>query len=424
MQRREFIKLAAAVAPFVGHAGAQIAPAKPTFEEFIRQGAVTRPMIDRYFRGPSWTRFDPEVGYVLSNYMPTDGIDGSSTISTIRSNGARTSFIYAGRKCRINTYGNSFTQCHHVSDGETWQEYLAAHLGEPVGKFGMGGHGVYQAYLRMRREEQTDHGAEYVILYVWGDDHSRSLLRDRHAVTIKFWNDEDGRGFHGSFWANVEMDLNTGKLVEKPSRTPTRAELYNMTNPQWLVDNLRDDLALQLLAYKLGYIRDLDQERLGKLAACLNYPLDLSQESTRTQQVGELLDKYSLQATQFILEKARAFCRQNNKKLMVFLFDPRVLIQLHKGEPRFDQVIVDYLGRENFDYFDFNPVHLEDFKRYNLPFDAYRNQFIVKGHFNPTGNHFFAYSIKDAIVKWLDPKPITYRKPNPDSVDFRDYQGR
>ena len=43
----------------------------------------------------------------------------------------------------------------------------------------MGGFGVYQAYRRMRREEQTDQGAEYVMLYVWGDDHLRSLLRCR-----------------------------------------------------------------------------------------------------------------------------------------------------------------------------------------------------------------------------------------------------
>jgi hypothetical protein len=51
--------------------------------------------------------------------------------------------MYADKKCRINTYGDSFTQCHQVSDGETWQEYLAAHLGEPVRNFGMGGYGAY-----------------------------------------------------------------------------------------------------------------------------------------------------------------------------------------------------------------------------------------------------------------------------------------
>jgi len=86
----------------------------------------------------------------------------------------RTSFMYAGRKCRINTYGDSFSRCHQVSDGETWQKYLAGHLGEPIRNFGMGGYGVYQAYRRMLREERTDHAAEYLILYIWDDDHIRS----------------------------------------------------------------------------------------------------------------------------------------------------------------------------------------------------------------------------------------------------------
>ena len=119
-------------------------------------------------------QFDPEVGYILGNFMPRDGMDGSSTFSTVQSDGTRTSFMYRGKPCRINTYGNSFTQCHQVSDGETWQEYLAAHLGEPVRNFGMGGFGFYQAYRRMLREEQTEKGAEYVMLYIWGDDHVRS----------------------------------------------------------------------------------------------------------------------------------------------------------------------------------------------------------------------------------------------------------
>src|SRR5204863_7900205 len=116
-----------------------------------------------------------ELGYVLGNYLPVDGIDRSATISTVQSDGARTSFMYAGKQCRINSYGDSFTQCHQVSDGETWQEYLAAHLGEPVRNFGMGGYGVYQAYRRARRMEQTASGTDYVILNIYDDDHVRNL---------------------------------------------------------------------------------------------------------------------------------------------------------------------------------------------------------------------------------------------------------
>ena len=182
----------------------------------------------------------------------------------------------------------------------------------------MGGYGVYQAYRRMLREERTDHGAEYLIFYIWGDDHIRSLLRCRHAITYKVWNHQGGRMFHGNFWPHVEMDLETGRFVEKENLLATPAALYRMTDPQFMVDHLKDDLALQLYAFKLGYIRDLDQERIGKLAARLNYPLDWSRESALKQQVGELLDRYSLRATQFILEKAREFSTAERKEAAGF----------------------------------------------------------------------------------------------------------
>ena len=74
---------------------------KPSFEEYLRQSAVTREVIDGFLHGPSWAQFDPGLGYILGNYLPSDGIDRSATISTVQANGARTSFMYAGRKCRI-----------------------------------------------------------------------------------------------------------------------------------------------------------------------------------------------------------------------------------------------------------------------------------------------------------------------------------
>ena len=421
MQRREFIQMVAAVAPFVGNVEVKGAPGTTTFEQFLRESVVSREVIDRFLHGPSWAQFDPELGYILGSYLPSDGIDGSATISTVQAGGARTSFMYVGRKCRINTYGDSFTQCHQASDGETWQEYLAGHLGEPIRNFGMGGFGVYQAYRRMLREERTDHGAEYLILYIWGDDHIRSLLRCRHAITYKVWDHQGGRMFHGNFWPHLEMDLETGRFVEKENLLATISALYRMTDPQFMVDHLKDDLALQLYAFKLGYIRELDQERTSKLAARLNYPLDWSQESARDRQVGELLDRYSLRATQFILEKAREFSRQNEKKLLVLLFDPyRAMTEMQQGGTRYDQEVVAYLVKEKFDYFDMNEVHLRDFKKYSIPFDEYLKLYFI-GHYNPRGNHFFAYSVKDTVVKWLNPKPISYRNPNPESIDFKGY---
>ena len=103
------------------------------------------------------------------------------------------------------------------------------------------------------------------------------------------------------------------------------------------------------------------------------------------------------------------------------LFDPyRAMQQLRRGEPRYDQSLVDYLNREKFRWFDMNVVQLRDFQNQKLPFDAYMKQYFI-GHYNPRGNHFFAYAIKDTVVQWLEPKPITYRNPDPASVDFKGY---
>ncbi len=396
-------------------------PNRPSFEEYLKQSAVAREVIDRFLQGPSWAQFDPELGYILGNYLPSDGMDKSATLSTVQSNGARTSFAYAGRRCRINTYGDSFTQCHQVSDAETWQEYLAGHLGEPIRNFGMGGYGVYQAFRRMAREERTDHGAEYVIFYIWGDDHIRSLLRCRHAIIYRWWDHQGGRMFHNNFWPNLELDLQSGRFVEKENLLPTRASLYQMTDPQWMAEHLQDDLALQLFAFKQGLIRDLDRKPIDELAARLDFSMDWDRESALPAQAGELLDRYSLRATRFVLEKAREFARQHQKKLLVVLFDPyRAMAEMRRSGARYDQEIVDYLAREKFAYYDMNEVHLRDFKKFNLPYEEYLKQYFI-GHYSPRGNHFFAYSIKDTVIKWLDPKPITYRKADPHSIDFQGY---
>jgi hypothetical protein len=403
------------------HPASTADPEKPSFEQFLREGAVPRATIDRFLRGPSWAKFDPELGYVLGNDLPSDGVDGSATISTTGPDGARTSFMYAGKPCRINTYGDSFTQCHQVSDGETWQEALAAHLGEPIRNFGMGGYGAYQSYRRMVREESTDHGAEYLIYYIWGDDHIRSLLRCRHALISKGWDDRGGRMFHNNFWPNVEIDLSTGRFVERENLLPTLASLYQMSDPQWLVDHLKDDLALQLAAFKAGSIRDLDRGPIDRLAALLDVPIDWTREPDLRTQAGALLDRYSLRATRLILDKARSFAASRRKKLLVVLFDPyRVMLELRRDGTRYDREIVDYLKAEKVPYFDMNEVHLRDFERSKLPYSDYMKQFFI-GHYNPRGNHFFAQAIKPRVVDWLNPKPITYRGVDSQAIDFRGY---
>ena len=407
-------------------ASSQMDKSDISFEEYLRSNIASKKEIDVFLNETSWAQFDPDVGYILGSYIPYDGMDSSSTISTVRPNGARTAFMYKDKFCRINTYGNSFTQCHQVSDGETWQEYLAAHIGEPVRNFGMGGFGAYQAYTRMLREEKTKYGAEYIILYIWGNDHVRSLLRCRYMLTSKWHQRQNhkegiGRMFHGNFWANIEMDLNTGQLVENDNLLSTPQSLYKMTDPDWMVKNLKDDIALQMALYEREMINDIDIQNIKKLSNHLNFDVDLQYQEISRKSVKKILDKYSFAATKYILKKAKEFARSQNKQLMIIFFDPyRVARKLIENATRYDEEIVDHLEKNNFNYFDMNLVHVEDYKNFNLSLDDYFKRYFI-GHYNPTGNHFFAFSIKDRIVEWLQPKPITYRNTQQKLIDFKDY---
>jgi hypothetical protein len=394
----------------------------PTFESYLRERACsdeTRQLLG-FLETAGVARFDPVTGHLPDSYFDRDGIDGTATISTFASAGFRTPHVYASRPCRINTYGNSFVQGNQVSDAETWQEYLAGHIGEPIRNFGVGGFGVYQAYRRMVREEQADHAAEHVIFYVWGNDHERSLNR-----------------CGALFWANVEVDLETGRIVERESLLPTQASvLANMADPEWMVQALEGDLALNMTQYAQGTVSDVNVVALRKLASHLDFdPGRLASDAPDPAVIWELLDRYSLAATKYTLSKAQEFVDRHGKKLLVVLFDPvRVVKPLLEGRPRWDQDIVDFLDARGMRSFDMNLVHVEDFKTCAIPFERYMDRYFVMrvpfeqreprfdrylpGHYSPRGNHLLAYAIAPTIASWLDPKPMPYQSPEEGRASF------
>ena len=145
-----------------------------------------------------------------ARYLPhdsdvPDGVDGATSTYRYGRWGERRTINYADQPCRINTYGDSMTQCHQVSDGETWQEYLAAHIGEPIRNFGMGGYGVHQACRRLERMEATDAAVPFIVLNIFLDDHYRSLDAYR---TLRL----------GRWWRDYDMSLTTSMFQPTPGR--------------------------------------------------------------------------------------------------------------------------------------------------------------------------------------------------------------
>ena len=77
-----------------------------TFEQYLRETAVPRDVIDRFLRGPSWARFDPELGYVLGNTCRRTGWTEAPPYPRSNPTAPEPPSMYAGKKCRINTYGD------------------------------------------------------------------------------------------------------------------------------------------------------------------------------------------------------------------------------------------------------------------------------------------------------------------------------
>ncbi len=274
----------------------------------------------------------------------------------------------------------------------------------------MGGYGLYQAYRRLVRTELTREGAEYLILYIWGDDHLRSLLRCRHALIYPWWNSQGGRLFHGNFWAHLEMDLDTGSLAELPNLLSTPESLYQMTDPDYMVSALQDDWMLQIAAYLDGFIRTIDRRNLNCLADILRCPaIPAGDPDLARQRLTMLCNTYAFKATKYILDRVTEFTARHGKKLLIVLFDPQVTRELITTGSRYDQPIVQDLEMRGLPIFDMNLVHVADYQCFRLSLDDYFKRYFI-GHYNPSGNHFFAFSIKQKLVEWLDPKPPTYRQ--------------
>lgn len=390
-----------------------------SWTEHLRRSAVPADVLDRFISGPGWACFDPELGYVLRDSAIAWGIDGTLAVETFDNDGGRETLRYPGRRARINCYGDELTEGMQVSDGETWQEYLSAHLREPVGNYGVGGYGTYQAYRRLVREESGTHTAQVVVLGVTGGGMVRSVTRS-HWVTMASLQRESMRAglpiFHGNPWPSLELDLDSGALVERENPLRTEASLRLLCDPDWMVEAFRDDHAARLLTFSMGLVADLDREVTDRLAEILGTHVDwygdLRAEAYR------LLNRYGQQATVEVLDRASEFTASRGSRLLVILDHTA-------GSPddplswREDEVVLRHLEVGGFSVIDMNEIHRREFGKTRLTWDEYLAQYFVPGnpdyvrHYNPRGNHFLAYSVKDGLLELLEQKPAPYRVEQP-----------
>jgi hypothetical protein len=378
--------------------------------DFLKANRYTKKELDDWFADKAFpfSKYHPKLGWLLPNRKFRDGVDDSLSVYTYSQTGERVMINYADRPCRINTYGDSFTQCHQVSDGETWQEVLAAHLQEPVRNFGIGGWSVYQAYLRMKMEEKKSPG-ELIILNIYWDDHYRNLDSWRNIRVRKHSQHIE------SPLPYVKVDLATGECTEFSNICPTQESCYNLCDVNWLEEHFKDDFILNIVLAKLN-AENGNHEYAYKVLKETATRHGLNKEKTDwsepAREIAEQMhDKAALLSTMKIVEWVEEYGKVNNKKVLYILSysQSKIIKYREKGE-RFDQEFVDFMKKRKLPVVDLMEAHINDYQGSSGNFKKYmRRYYVGGGHYSPLGNLFTAFAIKDKVTEMLEPKPIPYR---------------
>src|ERR1700722_7230530 len=214
--------------------------------EYLKGLLYRRTDVDDWIAGRAFpfAKYDPELGYVHRDRMSRDGVDDSvSTYTYDKTTRARRTINAADVPCRISSYGDSFTHCDQVSDGETWQEILAAHLGEPIRNYGVGAYSVYQMYLRMKVEEAR-FPSKYVIMNIYDDDHYRSM------IPLQNMRSEVGPDHFHPPLPHVQANPAKKEFLEFPNPCPRPEDLYNFCDLDWTYEKLKGNFGLRIMLAK------------------------------------------------------------------------------------------------------------------------------------------------------------------------------
>lgn len=357
-------------------------------------------------RNKGWT-YDEGLGWVLRDSVRSDGIDNSKTFYRYDEDGARRVVNFRDLPCRIHCYGDSMTHCDQVSDGETWAEYLAAHLQEPVRNFGIGGYGVYQAWRRMQTVEAAT-PASLVILNIWADDHFRSLDAWR---SIRFGR----RSPCGFPLPHLRVNLERGTCEERPNPIRSRRELPRLCDPGFVRETFADDPILRIVAARKGAFALAPPPGtpagVDPVAVSFGFPTAPSDGGDAAESARRLHQDAALLSTRWILERAERFCGDTGKRLLVILSHGGKGIQdAILGKPRWDQSLLDWLKTRSFPAVDLRDAHAAEYRDTGMRCDvpAYVQRYMF-GHYNPAGNFFTFQAIRRPVVDLLDPKPLPYR---------------
>jgi hypothetical protein len=415
MQRREFLKritqtvgtAAAFGLPASGQSAAD--PISAAAREYLRSIRPSRERViqftevmtseDAMRRSNGWT-YDAELGWVHCSAVHGNGVDNSKTFYHYEPDGARKVAQFADKPCRIHVYGDSFTHCDQVSDSETWEEYLAAHLQEPIRNYGVGGYSVYQAYRRMLKVEKQS-GVQHIILNIYDDDHFRNLDAWRSIRA-------GARSQCGFTLPHLGVNIQQGRCDQIENLLRTTDKVDKLRDEDFIWQAFKDDPVLQLIMATRA-INQVAPNMVRSIAARFGVTEDRIGSGTTAQQISQIHTEAALFATRNIVTWTEQFVQSAGKKLMVILsFSGGNIANELEGKPRFDQSFVEWLRSKTYPVIDMRDVFATEYRQSKADISAFLKRF-YNGHHTPYGNFFTAWAMKDHVAKWLDPAPLPYR---------------
>ena len=416
MKRRDFIKLAAGTA--MTTLSTSKADTLPTsidtsrIRDYLRKLMPTRKQVEAFLRreqGPEnlscndgWT-YDSRLGWVLCNSVRSASVDNSLGFYSYEADGARKVINHPDKPCRIHTYGNSFTHCDQVSDGETWQEYLAAHIQEPIRNYGVGGYGVYQAYLRMLKVEKAD-PVKHIILNIWDDDHYRNIDSWR---AIRFGR----RTPCGYTLPFLRVNVAKNRCEQVENLLPKPQDVYKLTDENFVWKTFKDDPVLHVMLALHGG-PEVVEKLLPVIADSFGFSPSQFADQPPEQIIRNMHREAALFASRNIVTWAEQFAKKANKKLILILSFGRGnnAAALTNKKP-FDRTFLDWLKDKPYPIIDMRDNFRDEYQQFKPDLNTYLGRYYI-GHHNPAGNFFSAWAIKDLIIGQLDP-PVSIKGPKP-----------
>lgn len=119
-----------------------------------------------------------------------------------------------------------------------------------------------------------------------------------------------------------------------------------------------------------------------------------------------------LYATRCVMEMVESFVSKAHKTLLVILsHNSGTVRDALEGRPRWDQTFLDFIHARGYPVIDMRDAFIADHAATSLDAAEYLRRY-YNSHHNPAGNFFSAWTIREAVVDSLQPKPRPYQTPS------------